>query len=78
MWGNRTGREPVNARSPLGLRRVSSLVSAVLCIVILVLLAVAEEDTWWAYAILTVVAVAALVDAYVLGRRIRAEHRHQH
>lgn len=76
MWGDRTGREPSNARSPLGLRRVSSLVGAALCIVIMVLLAVASEETWWAYALLAIVAMAALVDAYVLDRRIRARHLH--
>jgi membrane protein YdbS with pleckstrin-like domain len=76
MWGDRTGREPASARSPLTLRRVSSLIGAALCLCALVLLAVAGQKTWWTYAVLAVVAAAALVDAYVLGRRIRSGHRH--
>jgi hypothetical protein len=76
MWGDRTGREPASARSPLALRRASSLIGAASCLGALVLLAVAGQETWWTYAVLAVVATAALVDSYVLGRRIRSGHRH--
>ena len=76
MWGDRTGREPANARSPLAMRRVASLIGVALSLLALALLVAMGEDTVWAYAVIAALAVGGLIDAYVIGRHIHSEHRH--
>ncbi|MEV5896582.1 DUF6343 family protein [Nonomuraea fuscirosea] len=75
MWlRNRAGTEPVTARSPLGARRVLSLVALVLGVVAAVFFAVRAmstgEEVWvWEAVIAAVVAVVAAIDLAVLRRR---------
>ncbi|WP_052422445.1 DUF6343 family protein [Nonomuraea candida] len=75
MWlRNRAGTEPVTARSPLGLRRVLSLVVLALAVVAAVVFAVLAMNTgaevWrWEAAIAAAVAVIAAIDLLVLRRR---------
>ncbi|MEV0389613.1 DUF6343 family protein [Nonomuraea sp. NPDC050643] len=80
MWlRNRAGTEPVTARSPLGARRVLSMIALVLGVVAAVFFAVLARRTgaevWlWEAAIAAVVAVVAAVDLLVL--RHHRHHRH--
>jgi hypothetical protein len=76
MWGDRTGREPVNARSPLAMRRVASLIGVALSLFALALLVVTGQDNIWAYAIIAALAVGGLADAYVIGRHMHSGQRH--
>jgi membrane protein YdbS with pleckstrin-like domain len=75
MWlRNREGTEPLSARSPLGARRILSMVALVLGVVagvVFVILAMSTgEQVWrWEAAIAAVVAVVAAVDLAVLRRR---------
>jgi hypothetical protein len=75
MWGDRTGREPANARSPLAMRRLASLIGVALSLLALPLLVVMGAHNVWAYAVVAL-AVGGLADAYVIGRHLHAEHRH--
>ncbi|GAA1628992.1 hypothetical protein GCM10009733_027200 [Nonomuraea maheshkhaliensis] len=75
MWlRNRAGTEPVTARSPLGARRVLSLVALVLGVVAAVVFAVLAMSTgaqvWvWEAVIAAAVAVIAAIDLAVLRHR---------
>ena len=68
--GDRSGREPLAARSPLRLRLVLSLIGAVAFAVVAVLLLVADGSVW-----LPVVAIGlagvGLADAAVIVHRLR-------
>ena len=75
MWGDRSGREPTRARSPLKLRRALSLASAVVCLVGLVALGVSGWGSWWAALLLAALAVVSIVDAVVITRHISTENR---
>ncbi|MEV5494625.1 DUF6343 family protein [Nonomuraea fuscirosea] len=75
MWlRNRAGTEPVTARSPLGARRILSLVALVLGVAAAVFFAALAMSTgaevWvWEAVISAVVAVVAAIDLAVLRRR---------
>ncbi|MEV4011659.1 DUF6343 family protein [Nonomuraea angiospora] len=75
MWlRNRTGTEPLTARSPLRARRILSLVALVLGMAAAVLFAVLAARTgaevWrWEAAIAAAVAVVAAADLALLRRR---------
>jgi len=75
MWGDRTGREPANARSPLAMRRVTSLIGVALSLFAMALLVAMGEDNVWAYAVIVALAVGGLTDAYVIGRHLHSERR---
>lgn len=75
MWlRDRQGGEPVTARSPLGARRVLSLVAVVLGVAAAIFFASRAmstgEEVWaWEAAIAAVVAIVAAVDLAVIRRR---------
>ncbi|MFG1698573.1 DUF6343 family protein [Nonomuraea sp. NPDC049309] len=75
MWSrDRSGTEPVTARSALGVRRVLSIIALVLAVVAAVFFAVQAmntgEQVWiWEAVIAVVVAVVAAVDLLVLRHR---------
>lgn len=75
MWGDRSGREPTRARSPLKLRRALSLSGAVVCLVGLVVLGATGWGTWWMATLLAVVALVSIVAAVVIARHISNETR---
>lgn len=75
MWGDRSGREPVRARSPLRMRRRTAVVGALLCAVAAVtvaLLGPAPQAPWLA-AVLVAAGAAGVVDAGVITRRLRRQ-----
>ncbi len=75
MWGDRSGREPVRARSPLRMRRRTAVVGALLCGVAaltIALLGPAPQAPWVA-AVLLAAGVAGVVDAAVITRRLRRQ-----
>lgn len=73
MWGDRSGREPVRSRSPLRLRRAAALVGAALCgVAAVVIVTTAGTSYWIPVVFLAAAAVAGLVDAGVITRRLRA------
>ncbi|MEQ4718833.1 MULTISPECIES: DUF6343 family protein [unclassified Nonomuraea] len=77
MWlRNRAGTEPLTARSPIGARRILSLVALVLGVAAAVFFALRAQSTgaevWrWEAAIAAAVAVVAAIDLAVLRRRQR-------
>ena len=73
MWGDRSGREPSRAKSPLRMRRVLSLVGAALSIGGLVVLGLAGWPLAWAMAALVALAAIGLADAAVITRRLGRE-----
>lgn len=73
MWGDRSGREPSRAKSPLKMRRTLSLVGAALSIAGLVVLGLAGWPLGWAAAALVALAAIGLVDAAVITRRLGQE-----
>lgn len=75
MWGDRSGREPTNARSPLAFRLVLSTIGAGVCVVALVLLALGDRGTWWLSAFFAAFAVIGVADAVVIVRRMHREER---
>ncbi|GAA2085248.1 hypothetical protein GCM10009821_28460 [Aeromicrobium halocynthiae] len=77
MWGDRSGREPVRARSPLRMRRRTAMVGALLCVgaaVTVALLGPAPQATWLA-GVLVAASIAGVVDATVITRRLRRQDR---
>lgn len=70
MWGDRSGREPSRARSPLRMRRALSLVGATLSIFGLVILGIAGWPLAWAAAALVVLATIGLANAAVITVRL--------
>ncbi|KAB8197344.1 hypothetical protein FH608_001930 [Nonomuraea phyllanthi] len=82
MWlRNREGTEPLSARSPLGARRILSLVALLLGIAAAAFFAVRAASTgaevWrWEAAIAALVAVVAAIDLMVLRRRRRDSGGH--
>ncbi|WP_374999941.1 DUF6343 family protein [Aeromicrobium sp. CTD01-1L150] len=73
MWGDRSGREPVRARSPLRLRRATALVGAVLCGVAAVVIVTTIGTSYWLpVTVLAVAAVAGLLDAGIITHRLRS------
>ncbi|MEV4223001.1 DUF6343 family protein [Nonomuraea sp. ATR24] len=85
MWlRNREGTEPVTARSPLGARRVLSVVALVLgaaAAVFFVVRAMSTGEAVWAWeaAIAAAVALIAALDLLVLRhRRARSGGRDRH
>lgn len=84
MWlRDRTGTEPVTARSPLGARRVLSLVALVLGAAAAVFFAARAmstgQEVWaWEAAIAGAVAIVAAVDLLVIGYRRSRERDHRH
>lgn len=75
MWGDRSGREPTRARSPLRLRRTFSIVGAALCVAALAVLGVTGWGSPWAVWILIALGVIGLADAAVITRRVSKEDR---
>ncbi|MFI6988885.1 DUF6343 family protein [Nonomuraea wenchangensis] len=75
MWlRDRTGTEPLTARSPLRARRVLSMVALVLAVAAAVFFAIRAmstgEEVWrWEAAIAAAVAVVAAVDLLVIRHR---------
>lgn len=74
MWGDRSGREPTRARSPLHMRRTYGLVGATLCLAGVAVVALTGGSGWW-MAMLALLAVVGVADAAVMGHRIGKEHR---
>ncbi|MEW9547455.1 DUF6343 family protein [Nonomuraea sp. NPDC050783] len=78
MWlRDRSGTEPLTARSPLRARRVLSLVVLVLGVVAAVFFAIRAmstgEEVWrWEAAVAGAVAIIAAVDLLVLRHRRRS------
>ena len=70
MWGDRSGREPSRAKSPLRMRRTLSLVGVGLSVVGLVVLGVAGWPLAWAASALAALAAIGLADAAVITRRL--------
>ncbi|MEO3804209.1 DUF6343 family protein [Nonomuraea sp. B1E8] len=83
MWlRDRSGTEPVTARSPLRARRILSWVALVVAVVAGVFFLVRAmstgEEVWrWEAAIAAAVAVVAAVDLVVLRRRSGSQHGDQ-
>ncbi|NRQ38396.1 hypothetical protein HII36_42195 [Nonomuraea sp. NN258] len=82
MWlRNREGTEPVTARSPLGTRRIISLIALVIAVIAAVFCLVQAmntgEEVWrWEAAIAALVAIIAALNLLVLRhRRTAAQHR---
>jgi uncharacterized membrane protein len=71
MWGDRSGREPTSARSPLRLRRWLSIAGAALSIVAILIFPFTGWDTWWAVIALIVLAAIGIVDAAVITRHMK-------
>lgn len=69
MWGDRSGREPARARSPLRMRRTYGLVGAALCVAGLVALTAIDGFGWWTWP-LALLAVLGVADVVVMTRRI--------
>lgn len=69
-FGDRSGREPAAARSPLRLRLVLSLAGAVAFVVLAVLLLIAYGSGWLPVVAFALAAVGVL-DALVIARRLR-------
>lgn len=70
MWGDRSGREPVRARSPLRLRRLIALAGSTMCIAgLIVLLLLGWRD--WSIVFLVIIAVVGIGDAAVITHRLR-------
>lgn len=69
MWGDRSGREPARARSPLHLRRTYGLVGASLCLIGLIGVTAVDGYGWWSW-ILALLALVGVADAVVMTRRI--------
>ncbi|TDD24895.1 DUF6343 family protein [Nonomuraea diastatica] len=83
MWlRDRSGTEPVTARSPLRARRILSWVALVIAVVAGVFFLVRAmstgEEVWrWEAVIAAAVAVTAAVDLLVLRRRSGGQHGDQ-
>ncbi|MEO3890089.1 DUF6343 family protein [Nonomuraea sp. B5E05] len=83
MWlRDRSGTEPVTARSPLRARRILSWVALVIAVVAGVFFLVRAmstgEEVWrWEAAIAAAVAVVAAIDLVVLRRRSGRQHGDQ-
>jgi len=71
VWGDRSGREPTSARSPLAFRLVLSVVGAAVCVVALALLALGDWGTWWLTAFFAAFALIGVADALVIISRRR-------
>ena len=67
--GNRSGREPIAARSPLRLRLALSMFGVVVFAIIAVLLFVAAGPVWLPLVAVALAAIG-LVDAAVIIRRL--------
>ena len=74
MWGDRSGREPARARSPLRMRRMYGLAGAALCIVGMGVLLVTGGGGWW-MGTLAALALIGVTDAVVMTRRIAGQRR---
>ena len=70
MWGDRSGREPSRAKSPLRMRRTLSLAGVALSVAGLVVLGLAGWPLAWAAAALAALAAIGLIDAVVITRRL--------
>jgi hypothetical protein len=73
MWGDRSGREPSRAKSPLRMRRSFSLFGAATSIIALAVLGLAGLGTWWVLWTLALLTAIGLVDAAVISRHIGEE-----
>jgi drug/metabolite transporter (DMT)-like permease len=73
MWGDRSGREPSRAKSPLKMRRTLSLAGVALSVAGLVVLGLAGWPLGWAAASLAVLGAIGLADAAVITRRLGQE-----
>jgi len=71
MWGDRSGREPTRAKSPLRLRRGLSIVGLVSGVVGLVVVGANGWSPTWATVGFTAVVLASLVGLLVISRRLR-------
>lgn len=75
MWGDRSGREPARARSPLRLRRAFGLMGTALCVVALAVLGFTGWGSSWAVWILVALVVIGPADATVITRHVSREDR---
>lgn len=73
MFGDRSGREPLRARSPLVLRRRLGLIGALFCAGLLVVLVLSSAAPPWTYAVVAVFLVIGLADALFVHQRIARE-----
>lgn len=73
MFGDRSGREPSRARTPLAMRRRLSLIGAALCVGLLVVLVLSGVAPTWLYAVVAVFIVIGLADALFVHQRIARE-----
>lgn len=73
MWGDRSGREPVRARSPLGLRKSLSVIGAAVSVAAIgVVIAVRSFDGWaWVVAGLSILAIIGIADAAIITRKLQ-------
>jgi drug/metabolite transporter (DMT)-like permease len=74
MWGDRSGREPARARSPLHMRRTYGLLGAALCIAGIAFVAATGGGAWW-IGMLALLAVVGVADAAVMSHRLGKERR---
>lgn len=74
MWGDRSGREPIHAKSPLRLRRTISLIGAAVFTAAVIALVVIGWIDFWTCA-LALLAVIGVIDAAVITRRIHTQDR---